>query len=181
MNELYCVGYPAALTSVHLRQDRLEVGDHLVERVRPAEEVAELLGALLLGLEQIVELEPELAREVADRAVAGVDELTAVLVDLTVGEVAATREAAPPDPARGLVDIRDQAGLPQPVGAGQAREAGADDGDPNVTIRPPCRACEPPEHRRADDGGARTLDEAAPRRTELSVRDPCDRVFNDIR
>ena len=67
---------------------------------------AEQLGAVLLRLEQVVELEPEPLGELADVGVALVDQLAAVLADLAVGERAAQRPAAAADPVRGLVDLR---------------------------------------------------------------------------
>ena len=63
--------------------------------------------------QQVVELQPELGRELADRRVALVDQLAAVLGDLAVGERAAERPAAAADPVRGLVYLRDDAGLLQ--------------------------------------------------------------------
>ena len=77
-----------------------------VERVRRSVEVPEHLGAVRLALEQVVEVETELVREVADRVVALVDELAAVLVDLAVREVAAAAPAASAEPRRRLVDLR---------------------------------------------------------------------------
>ena len=59
-----------------------------------------------------------------------VDQLAAVLGDLAVGERAADRPAAAADPVRSLVDLGDVAGLLEPVRAGQAGQAGADDDDP---------------------------------------------------
>ena len=92
---------------------------------KPGEE----LGAVGLGAEQVVELETELLREVADRAVALVDQLAAVLGDLSVRERAAQRPAAASDPVGRLVDVGGVAGLLQAVRAGQAGEAGSDDDD----------------------------------------------------
>ena len=58
------------------------------ERVRRAVEVVERLGSVDLGREQVVEVEPQLLRELADLGVALVDQLAAVLGDLALGEVA---------------------------------------------------------------------------------------------
>ena len=59
-----------------------------------------------------------------------VDELAAVLVELSVGERAAAGPAAPAESIGGLEDLGDVAGLPQPVGTRQPGEAGADDDHP---------------------------------------------------
>ena len=115
---------------VDLLPDHLQVVGHLRERVRLAEEVAELLGALRLGLEQVVERQPELLRELLDRDVVRVDQLAAVLVDLAVGEVAAAGPAAAADPVRSLVDLCRVPRLLQAIGGGQPGETGADDDDP---------------------------------------------------
>ena len=75
----------------------LDVVRHLGVAVRGAVEIADQLRPVLLGLEQVVELEAEPLCELADRGVALVDQLAAVLGDLTVGERAAERPAAAAD------------------------------------------------------------------------------------
>ena len=107
----------------------LDVVGDLLERVRRAAEPGEELGAVGLGAEQVVELETELLREVADRVVSLVDQLATVLGELSVCERASQRPAAASDPVGRLVDVGGVAGLLQPVRAGQAGEAGSDDDD----------------------------------------------------
>ena len=95
-----------------------------------AVEVIERLGPVELGREQVVEVEPQLLRELAGLGVALVDQLAAVLGDLPLGEVPPPRPAAPAEPVGGLVEVGPVSGLLEPVGAGQARQAAADDDDP---------------------------------------------------
>ncbi len=117
---------------VQLLPDRLEVVARLPECVRLAEEEAELLGAVRLRLQQVVERETELARELLHVDVAAVDQLAAVLVDLPFGELAAACPAAAPDPPRPLEHLRGETRLLQPVGArSPARPA------PTTTTRVP--------------------------------------------
>jgi len=73
----------------------LQVVGHLLFRVGLAVEVAEQLGAVRLGREEVVEIEPELLDEMLELNVAVVDQLAAVLVDLAVYEVTSARPAAP--------------------------------------------------------------------------------------
>lgn len=87
----------------------------------------------LLGVQQIVQLEFELLSEAAQLPVPRVDQLAAVLVDLAVSEVPATRIAAPADPPGSLVDLRDISGLLETVGAGESGEPRPDDRDPRRT------------------------------------------------
>src|SRR5206468_2668492 len=109
--------------------DRLEVVGHRRERVRSSVEVAEHLRAVRLALVQVVEVEPELLSEVAELVVALVDELAAVLVDLTVREEAAPAPAAPTEPRRRLVQLGAIPGLGETICARQPGEAPADDND----------------------------------------------------
>ena len=116
-------------------------------------EVVERLGSVDLGREQVVELEPQLLRELAGLGVALVDQLAAVLGDLPLGEVAAARPAAPAEPIGGLVEIGPVTSLLEPVGAGQAREAATDDDDPRRARGE--RPGEPPaQHGRRGQPGA---------------------------
>ena len=114
----------------HLGEDRLEVGRHLRECVRLAEEIAELRRAVRLRLDQVVELQAELAGEISESLVTAVDQLATVLVDLAVGEVAATGPAAAADATRGFVDVGVEASLLETVRAGQPGEACTDHRDP---------------------------------------------------
>ena len=75
---------------------RLDVVRDLGVGVRRAVHVREQLGAVLLRPEQVVELEAELLREVADLAVPLVDQLAAALDDLAVGERPRSVQQRPP-------------------------------------------------------------------------------------
>src|SRR5207302_3963660 len=108
--------------------------------------------------EQVVEGEAELLDEVAQLGVALVDELAAVLGDLTAPARAVAEAASAHARRVRFVDLRVVARLLQPVGAREAREAGADDGDPRPrgAVR---RLGEPADRRgrrrgRADRAGA---------------------------
>ena len=121
-------------------------------------------------------------REAPERLVAGVDQLAAVLVDLTVGEVPAARPAATADAARGLVDIRREPGLLQAIGGRQAGEPRPDDGDPAARSAPGrSRAGEGAEQRRACERRACAGQELAPRRAAFLVGDLRDRLFHSVR
>ena len=164
-----------------LLPDRLQVVGHLRERVRLAEEVPELLGALGLRLQQVVERQPELLRELLDRDVVGVDQLAAALVDLAVGEVAAAGPAASADAVRALVDLCRIPRLLEAVGSGQPGETGADDdpgrGEPPGGGRPG----EGAEQRGACERRACAGQEPAPRRAGFFVGDLRDRLFYGVR
>ena len=80
--------------------------------------------------EQVVQVEAERLRELADRGVALVDELAAVLGDLTGGEVAAARPAAPTHPGARLVHRHLHAGRHELVRAREPGEPRTDDDDP---------------------------------------------------
>src|SRR5262249_59524958 len=99
-------------------------------------EVAELLRAVRLRLQEVVELQPELAHELLELEVAVVDQLAAVLVDLAFREVATAREAPAADPAGPFEDLRGEYRLLQPVGGDETGETGADDNDPSPRRRP---------------------------------------------
>ena len=101
----------------------------LGEGLPRAVEVVERLGAVLLRREQVVEVEPELLGQLADLLVGLVDQLAAVLRDLSAVERAADGPAPPAEPGVALVDRRDHARLTEPVGASETGEAGAHDGD----------------------------------------------------
>ena len=103
--------------------------------------------------------------------VALVDQLTAVLGDLPVGEEAANRPAAAADPVPGLMDLGDDTGLLQPVRRGQPGEAGADDHDPPRWRRRPCTRREGAERGRRRSRGRRVSQEVAPARAALLRRD----------
>jgi hypothetical protein len=152
---------------VDLLPRRLDVVGHLLVAVRPAVEPAEELGPVLLGAEEVVELEPELLREVADLRVALVDQLAAVLDDLPLGEGAAEGPAAAADPIRRLVDLGLVAGLAEGVRGVEPGEPGPDDDDPR-RARAARRRGEAAERGQAERGDARLPDEPRPRRAPLA-------------
>ena len=124
------VGKPAAETSEWIFcQTSLMSSVSSANEYGRAVEVPEQLGAVGLGPQQVVELEAELVRQVADRVVTLVDELAAVLGDLPVGERAPDRPAAAADPVRRLVDLRRVPGLLQAVRARESRQPRPDDDD----------------------------------------------------
>ena len=104
--------------------------DRVLGATRPAQEVAVVRGRTGVGqTAQVVELEPELGHEGAERVVHGVDELAAVLGRLAVGPAARGPAAASEPVGVGLVDRAGDAAPGQLVGAREPREPGADDGD----------------------------------------------------
>src|SRR5690606_30215802 len=111
---------------VHLRGDRAEGLDHLGVGDAPAAEVPEVARDFRVVLLEIVELDAHLAAQGVDGLVPGVDQLAAQLADEVLGEVAAQRPHAAAAPLLPLVEPYADAGLHQPVGAGQAGDAGAD-------------------------------------------------------
>ena len=101
-----------------LLPDLLQVVGRLGERVGLAVEVVERLGPVDLGRMQVVEVEPQLLRELAGLVVVLVDQLAAVLGDLALGEVSAARPAAAAEPVGGLVEVGP---IAQPASAGRRR------------------------------------------------------------
>ena len=85
---------------MQLLPDRLQVVRHLGEGVRAPVEVAEQLGSGGLRLDEVVEVEAELVRQLLHGDVAVVDQLAAVLEDLTLGKDPTARVAAAPEPRR---------------------------------------------------------------------------------
>ena len=81
---------------MELLPDRLQVGAHLCAGVRGAVEERAGLRPRGLALDEVVEVEPELLGEMLRREVAAVDELAAVLVDLSLREGAAPVQHRPP-------------------------------------------------------------------------------------
>jgi hypothetical protein len=81
---------------VDLRPDRLQVVGGLRERVGRPVEVVEVVGAIGLGGQQVVEVQAQLVGELADLGVALVDQLPAVLGDLAVGNVPRIVQQRPP-------------------------------------------------------------------------------------
>jgi hypothetical protein len=81
---------------VDLRPDRLQVVGGLRERVGRPVEVVEVVGAIGLGGQQVVEVQAQLLGELADLGVALVDQLPAVLGDLAVGNVPRIVQQRPP-------------------------------------------------------------------------------------
>jgi hypothetical protein len=78
---------------VQLLPDRLHVGRCLRVRVRDAVEEVHRLGAVLLGREQVVELQAEFLCELPHGGVTLVDQLACVLSDLALTEVPVDRPA----------------------------------------------------------------------------------------
>ena len=109
--------------------DAVEVVRRVVVRVRRAVEVVQRLRSVLLGLEQVVEGQPQLLAEVLDVEVVAVYELAAVLRDLSVCEHSPDRPAPPAEPVRGLVDVRQHTCLTEPVGGREPGESRADHDD----------------------------------------------------
>ena len=98
----------------------------------PAEEPGlRLLAGLYFG-GQVYEVEVELVDEAEQRFVVGIDELAAELGGDAFGEHAAGRVGAAAGAVVGLEDGCVDAGLLEPVGADEAGEPGADDGDAGV-------------------------------------------------
>jgi hypothetical protein len=111
---------------VQLRPDVAKVERCVPHRIRrPVEEVGRL-ASVLLALDEVVELEAELLRELAQLRVPLVDQLTAVLADLPVGEHTPNRPAASADPVRRLVHCGDTSRLPESIRGRQSREPRAD-------------------------------------------------------
>jgi hypothetical protein len=129
---------------VDLLPDALEVVRRLIERVRLSVEEVEVLGPVGLAGEQVVGREPELLDELAQRLMAGVDQLPAVLGDLAVGEDAADAPAAAARAVRGLVELGGVPGLLEPVG--RVRPASP---PPTTTMRGAVAACASGSHGRA--------------------------------
>ena len=88
---------------MELLVDRPEVLGRLPVGVGLTVEVVERLGAVHLGLEQVVGLESEAAGELPEGGVALVNQLAAALHQLAVGEGAAQGPAAAADAVGGLV------------------------------------------------------------------------------
>src|SRR5829696_1151975 len=99
----------------------------LRERVRTAVEVIQRLGAVGLGLEQVVQRQVQLLGQLTELDVARVDQLAAVLGDEPGRERAADRPAAPAEAVAALVQLRSHPRAPETVGARQPREASPDD------------------------------------------------------
>ena len=83
---------------VELLPDRLEIGAHPCLGVPGVVEVPAGLRSRGLALAEVVEVEPELLGEVLRREMAAVDELAAVLVDLSLREDATPRPASAAKP-----------------------------------------------------------------------------------
>ena len=122
----------------------LDVVGRLRVRVPAAVEPIGRLGVVRLGLEQVVEAQPELLCKVADLAVALVDQLAAALGDLTAGEEVAQCPAAAADPRGRLVQLRDHSGLLQPIRRGQAGQARLRRPRPSRRRRRPARPASVP-------------------------------------
>ena len=95
-----------------------------------------------------------------------VDQLATVLPDLTVGELAADRPAAPTDPVGSLVHRRDAAGLPEAMCSRQSRKPSADD-DHAGRLSRFRRRCESTECPDSERQSARVAQQLAPGRPAL--------------
>ena len=132
--------------------DRLEVLVRVVRRVVVAEEPVRVRRAVRLGGDQVDGREPEALREVADRHVAGVDQLAAELRDLPVGPVAGIGVHAAAEARRRLVDGGGDALVGEGERRVQAGDAAADDCDPRRRRRGRALC----QRRRAGDRDGRT-------------------------
>ena len=166
---------------MHLLIDAVQVDEEVGVGISPAVDVEEVLGAVRLGLQEVVEREPELVGQLTHGGVALVDELAAVLRDLAVGKAADRPAAAADSFWIRLVDRGVVPGLMQPVGARQAGEPCADDGD----LRLPggiCRLREAAHRARPCDRSSRgrgPSDQLASSRPTLD--DLCIRVLDALR
>ncbi len=154
----------------------LDVVGHLGVVVRGAVEVPEHLGPVLLGLEEVVELESEPLGKLADCRVALVDQLSASLGDLAVGERASERPATAADAARRLVHVGEVPGVAERIGSTQPGKSGPDDDDLGRGGAARGRG-EPAESGEPERGDAGLLDESTPRRWPLR----CGRCLHRVR
>src|SRR5664279_5332281 len=104
----------------HLREVAVDVGACIGRAVEPGDRLA----AFGLGYEEVVERQAERLRQSTDLRVAGVDELTAALGDLAVGERGPFGPAAPAHPWRSFEQGRAQAGLRASLLEGSPRVGG---------------------------------------------------------
>ena len=140
-----------------LRIDGAEVGDRLADRVAGAVEVEDVAGPRLLSGYHVGEGEAELSHQAAHRDVVAVDQLAAVLGDLTVGEGAPDGPDPPAEAVVRLVDHRTVPCLLQAVRADQAGEPAADHHDRLVALRrvgAPAAQCRPGRSRGDGRSGA---------------------------
>ena len=146
---------------------------------RPSNQPSDL-GAVRLSLVQVVEVETELLHEAPKLVVTLVDQLAAVLVDLTVGEEPAVAPAAPAEACRRLVHLRAIAGLLQAIRARQAGEPGAHDDDDGRRRRCTSRSAEPSQAGDAEAGDPGLLEQLRARRPRalVLVRDLRDRALD---
>ena len=147
---------------VQLLPDGLDVAGGLGVGVERTVEPVDRLGAGRLRRQQVVQREPEGLRELPDGGVPLVDQLTAVLGDLTLVEVPGDRPAAATDAVRRLDHRRAVARLTQLVGRAEAGQPGTDDDDPRTARDGRCRgggsgARQPTCAQREDTGAAQHL------------------------
>jgi len=95
--------------------------------------------------------------------VALIDQLTAVLGNLSLCERVANRPTSAADAAGGVEHLTDVAGSPQAIGAREAGEAGAHDDDPGRSGGPR-RGREASEGREGHPPGTRSTQKRTPRR-----------------
>ena len=99
------------------------------------------------------------------------DELTVLLDDLVVGEIAAQGVDAAPDAGVPLVDRRGLLPLrPEPVGAAQAGDTATDDRDPRLGRRANGAGCGEARGRRTDTDGGPGLEQRAPAQAAIGGR-----------
>ena len=140
--------------------DRLEhrrkVGVGLRLGIEMALEEVCVLGPRRLRGDEVVELEVEAVRQLADVAVAGIDELAAPLGHLVVGPGGGIGEHAPAGAAGGLVDGGGDAAVGQAHRAGEAGDPGAHDDDLGV-VAPGTGDARQGKHARARRGSGEQL------------------------
>ena len=121
-----------------LGPDGFEIARRLLVSVAGSAKAKKHLRAFRLGVQQVVEPEAKLARQLANGHVTRVNQLPAMLRNLALRKIAPARPAPPAESRAGLVDFGVEARLLKPVGARQPGEARADHDHPRGgTARPP--------------------------------------------
>ena len=145
----------------------LDVVGHLGVAVRGAVEVPEHLRPVLLGLEQVVQLEAEpLMRAGGSRCGSGRSTRRRRSAICPSANAPRSVQQRPPIAARRLVHVGEVSGVAERVGGAEPGESGADDDDLRRGGAARGRG-EPAESGEPERGDAGLLDEAAPRRRPL--------------